>query len=84
MSPNPPKPILVKVDIPHKDQVPHWMHEFIEKEVDVASDSHCGFRAVADLRDMYVDDCQMICYQLYIELNNEENVCYQQMIGVYR
>lgn len=40
------------------------MYEFIEKVVDVDSDGHCGFRAVVLLRDMYIDDYQMICYQL--------------------
>ncbi|AES98802.1 hypothetical protein MTR_5g073000 [Medicago truncatula] len=77
MSPNPPKPILVKVNIPHKDQIPYWMHEFIEKEVDVAGDGHCGVRAVADLRDMYVDARKLIYYQLHKELIDEENACYR-------
>ncbi|KEH19948.1 hypothetical protein MTR_8g063670 [Medicago truncatula] len=35
MSPNPPKPILVIVHIPHKDQILHWMHESIENVVDM-------------------------------------------------
>jgi len=56
MSPGPPKPIPktpkptpknpksipVEVYIPHNDQIPIWMHYFIEKVVDVASDGHCG------------------------------------------
>jgi len=49
MSPNHPKPILVIVHIPHKDKIPHWMHEFIENLVAVPGDGHCGFRAVAGL-----------------------------------
>jgi len=49
MSPNPPKPIPVIVHIPHKDQIPHWMHEFIEKVVDVPGDGHCEFCAVTRL-----------------------------------
>jgi len=64
MSPTPPKPIPknlkkptpVKVHIPHKDQIPIWMHDFIEKVRDVPSDGHCGFRAVAVLRNLTVDD----------------------------
>jgi len=51
MSPTPPKPTtknpkkstLFKVDIPHKDQIPIWMHDFIEKVTDVPGDGHCGF-----------------------------------------
>jgi hypothetical protein len=46
-----PKPIPVKVHIPHKDQIPIWMHDFIENVVDVAGDGHCGFHAVAGLRN---------------------------------
>jgi len=55
MSPTPPKPTPknpknptpVKVDIPHKDQIPIWMHDFIEKVTDVPGDdlwvpSSCG------------------------------------------
>jgi len=59
--PKNPKPIPVKVHIPHKDQIPHWMHDFIENVVDVAGDGHCGFRAVAGLGNLSVDDHQMIC-----------------------
>ncbi|AES82174.2 hypothetical protein MTR_7g109380 [Medicago truncatula] len=88
MSPNPSKPnpknpnsISVKVDIPHKDQIPIWMHDFIEKVVDVADDGLCGFRAVAGLRSLSVDDHQMICYHLHKELTGEGNVCYRQMIN---
>jgi len=51
MSLTPSKPTLknlkmltpVKVDIPHKDQIPIWMHDFIEKVIDVPGDGHCGF-----------------------------------------
>jgi hypothetical protein len=57
-----PKQIPVKVHIQHKDQIPHWMHDFIENVVDVAVDGHCGFRAVAGLRNLSVDDHQMTCY----------------------
>jgi len=34
-----------------KDQTPHWMHDLIEKVVDVPVDGNCGFRVVAGLRD---------------------------------
>lgn len=56
ISPNPPILILIKFNIPHKEQIPTFMYEFIEKVVDVDSDGHCGFRAVVVLRDMYIDD----------------------------
>jgi len=88
MSPNPhkpvtknPMPIAVKVHIPQKEQTPHWMHEFIEKVVDVAGDGHCGICAVVGIRNLSVDDHQMICYQLHKELISEGNVRYQRMIN---
>lgn len=54
--PKNPKPIQVKVHIPHKDQIPHWMHDFIQNVVDVAGDGDCGFHAVAGLCNLSVDD----------------------------
>lgn len=57
------------------------MHEFIEKVVDVAADGHCGFCAVAALRNMYVDDYQIICYQILKELNGEDDERYLRLIG---
>jgi len=88
MSPNPlkpfpknPKPTLVKVHIPHKDQIRHWMHDFIEKVVDVAGDGHCGFHEVAVLHNLSVCDHQMIRYQLHKELIGEGNVRYRRMIN---
>ena len=57
---NPKKPTPVKVHIPHKDQIPIWMHDFIEKVRDVPCDGHCGFQAVAVLRNLTVDDHQLI------------------------
>ena len=75
MSHTPPKPIPknsksipVKVHIPYKDQIPLWMHDFIEKVEDVLGDGHYRFQAVAVLRNFTVDDHQMICYHLYKEL----------------
>ena len=35
-------------------------------------DGHCGFRVVARLCDMSVDDYQMICYQLLAVLTGED------------
>ncbi|KEH34242.1 hypothetical protein MTR_3g463560 [Medicago truncatula] len=73
--------ILVKVHIPHKEQIPHCMHEFIEKVVDVTCDGHYGFRAIAGLHNLSFDDHQMICYQLHKELIGEENARYRRMIN---
>jgi len=88
MSPTPPKPIPknlkpipVKVHIPYKDQIPLWMHDFIEEVEDVPGDGHCGFRAVAVLRNLIVDDQQIIRYHLYKELVGVENACYRRMIN---
>jgi len=92
MSPTPPKPIqknskkptIVKVNIPHKDQIPIWMHDFIEKVIDVPGDGHCGFQAVAVLRNLSVDDHQIVWYNLYKELVDVENACYRRMINGYK
>jgi len=35
VSPTLPKPTPVKVHIPHKDHIPIWMHDFIQKVTDV-------------------------------------------------
>jgi len=88
ISPTPPKsipknlkPILFKVHIPQKDQIPIWMHDFIEKVNDVPSYGHCGFRAVAVLHNLTVDDHQIIRYHLYKELTSVENAWYRRMIN---
>ena len=70
------KPTPVEVHIPHKDQIPIWMHGFIEKVTDVPSDGHCGFQAVAVLRNLTVDDHTLVRYNLYKELIGVENVRY--------
>jgi hypothetical protein len=49
--------------------------------VDVTGDGHCGFHAVACLRNLSVDDHQIIRYQLHKELISEENARYKRMIG---
>ena len=88
MSPTPPKstpknlkPTPVKVHIPHKDQIPIWMHEFIEKVVDLPGDGHCGFQAVVVLPNLNVDDHQLIRYHLYKELVDVENARYRTIIN---
>jgi len=89
MSPTPPKPIPknpkkptpVKVHIPHKDQIPIWMHDFIKKVRDVPGDGYCGFRAVAVLRNLIVDNHQLIRYNLYKGLVGVENARYLRMIN---
>jgi len=60
------------------------MYEFIEKVVDVPDDGHCEFRVVAGLRNLNVDDHQMILYQLHKELIGEENEHYRCLIGADR
>ena len=81
VSPTPPKPRPVKVHIPHKDQIPIWMHDFIQKVTDVPDDGHCGFRAVAVLRNLIVDDHQIVRYNLYKELVIVGNARYRRMIN---
>jgi hypothetical protein len=89
MSPTPPKPIPnnlkkptpVEVHIPHKDQIPIWMHDFIEKVTDVPDDGHCGFRAVVVLPNLTVDDHTIVWYNLYKDLLGVENAHYRRMIN---
>jgi len=76
MSCDPPKECLIKVYFPYKDKIMSFMHEFIEKLVEVFGDGHCGFRSVADLRDMCFDDYQMIHYQLLKELTSKDSERY--------
>jgi len=43
----------------------------LKKVTDVLGDGHCGFRVVADLHDMSVDDYQIIHYQILKELADD-------------
>jgi len=79
VSPTSPKPTPVKVHIPHKDQIPIWMHDFILKVT--SGDDHCGFRAVAVVRNLAVDDHQIVWYNLYKELVGVGNARYRRMIN---
>jgi hypothetical protein len=76
-----PKPSLVKVDIPHKDNLLSFMHEFIVKVIYVKGDDHCVFRTIAILHDMYVDDYRTICYQHLKELIDDDSELYRRLIG---
>jgi len=60
----------------HTNQIPIWIHDFIEKVVDVAGDGHCGFRAIAGLCNLSLEDHQMIHYQLHKEVISEGNARY--------
>jgi len=68
-----PKPHSVQVDILDKDIISYYMHQFIEKVVNVVNDSHFGFRAVADQHDMHIDDLHIICLELLRELTNDHD-----------
>jgi len=57
------------------------MHDFIEKVEDVPSDGYCRFRVIVVLRNLTVDDHQIICYHLYKELVGVDNACYRRMIN---
>jgi hypothetical protein len=89
MSPTPPKPIPknpkkptpVEVHIPHKHQIPIWMHDFIEKVTDVRDDSHCGFRVIAVLHNLIVDDHTLVMYNLSKELIGVENARYRKTVN---
>jgi len=70
-----PKPPPVKVEILHKDKIMLFMHEFIEKVVDVADDNHCELCVVVGLRDMCVDDYHIICYHILKEMIDDYNEC---------
>jgi len=57
------------------------MHEFILKVTYVVSDGHCGFRIVASLGDMIVDDYQIIRLKLLKELVGGDRECYLRFVG---
>jgi hypothetical protein len=75
MSPN-SYPRLVKVDFLNKDQIPSFMHEFIEKVTNGVGDGHCGFCVVVGIHAMYDDDYKILRYQLLKELTDDNNECY--------
>ena len=49
--------------------------------VDVVDDGHCGFHAVVSIRNLSVDDHQMIGYELHKELIGEIDARYRQVIN---
>jgi len=57
------------------------MHDFIQKVEEIPGDGHCGFRAVAVLHNLTVDDHQLIWYHHYKELVGVENARCRRMIN---
>ena len=73
-SPNPPP---IQVNLPHKDQISSFMHQFVENVVVVVGDGHCGLCVVAGLRGMYANDHHVNgsgCYLLMCGIKNQFNV----------
>jgi len=68
MSSNPP---LAQLDFPHMDQIPSFMHQFMENMVGVEGDDHCRFRVVSSLFGRYVDARYIIRLVLTREPNND-------------
>jgi len=83
LSNNSPNPPLVQRNFRYMDQLPLFMHQFIEEVVDVAADGHCGFRAVSGLLGRSVETHSIIRLELLQELNNNRQ-SYLQLFGSER
>ena len=81
-SPNPPLGQR-NFPFPYMDQLPLFMHQFIEDIVDVAGDGHCGFRAVSGLLGRSVETHSIIRLELLQELNSNRQ-SYLQLFGSER
>jgi len=68
MSSNLPLPQL---DFLHIDQIPSFMHQFMENMVDVEGDGHRRFHVVSILFGWYVNTHYIIRLVLTRELNND-------------
>jgi histone-lysine N-methyltransferase SETD2 len=62
-TPNPPKEIL------HIDQMPLFMHSYIDDIIDVEGDGYCGYRVVAVDQNKSEDDYNLIRLVMLRELN---------------
>jgi histone-lysine N-methyltransferase SETD2 len=62
-TPNPPKEIL------HIDQMPLFMHSYIDDIIDVEGDGYCGYRVVALDQNKSEDDYNLIRLVMLRELN---------------
>ncbi|KAH1254066.1 hypothetical protein GmHk_04G010590 [Glycine max] len=54
--------------MPMLDQFHPFMHDFIDKIVDVKADDNCGYQSIADLLGMGQDSWSVVCNHLLKEL----------------
>jgi hypothetical protein len=57
---------------PNMNHLPLFMHQYFENVINVASDGHCGFRAVSGLIGDSVDSYNMVRLDLSIELKQNK------------
>jgi len=73
-------PPLIQVDISRRNKISLFMHEFVLKVTDIVGDGHCGFRIMAGLYYMIVDDYQIIRLKLLKELVGGDHERYLRLI----
>ncbi|XP_050875548.1 OVARIAN TUMOR DOMAIN-containing deubiquitinating enzyme 10-like [Lathyrus oleraceus] len=66
----PPMPILPK--IPFIDEMPVFMHKYIERVVNVVGEGNCSYRAVSALLDKGEDNHTHVRHQLIQELKTHK------------
>ena len=68
-----PKPIPVPTSNPVFDYMPKFMVPFIEKVVDVISNGHCGFQAIAEFMGLTEESHIMTRHNLIKELKDHRD-----------
>ncbi|XP_058776462.1 uncharacterized protein LOC131650773 [Vicia villosa] len=56
------------------DEMPIFMHKYINRIVNVAGDGNCGFWAVSALLGKGEDDHKLVCHELIEELVNHKDI----------
>ncbi|XP_058783816.1 uncharacterized protein LOC131658552 [Vicia villosa] len=66
--------------IPFNDEMPIFMHKYIDRIVNVVGDGNCGFRAVSALLGKGEDDDKLVRHKLIEELMNHKD-SYTRVFG---
>lgn len=61
-------------DIPYLDQLPLYMHDYIEKTIDVRADGNCGFRCIAELIGRKTDEWRWVRGKLFMEITGHQEL----------
>jgi len=67
--------------MPMLDQFQPFMHDFIDKIVDVKADDNCGYRSVAGLLGMGQDSWSVVRNHLLKELANSQNTISSSLVA---